>query len=177
MNEGSYLSHTQGKKHQTNLARRAAREQKESVVVQNLNEPQVKKNLIKIGRPGYKVTKIKNNMTRQYGLLFQIQYPEIHGKISPRYRFMASFEQKLETPDKNYQYILFAAEPYETIAFKIPSTEIDRSEGQILTHWDIVNHQYTLQFLFKSGLVPINHNDNKATLNDHYLQYGQATFA
>ncbi|KAL8743632.1 MAG: hypothetical protein Q9184_008090, partial [Pyrenodesmia sp. 2 TL-2023] len=28
-NDGSYLAHTQGRKHQTNLARRAAREQKE----------------------------------------------------------------------------------------------------------------------------------------------------
>jgi splicing factor 3A subunit 2 len=29
-NEGSYLAHTQGKKHQANLARRAAKEAKES---------------------------------------------------------------------------------------------------------------------------------------------------
>lgn len=31
-NEGSYLAHTQGKKHQTNLARRAAREARDSTI-------------------------------------------------------------------------------------------------------------------------------------------------
>lgn len=35
-NEGSYLAHTQGKKHQANLARRAAKEAKESP--QQVNE-------------------------------------------------------------------------------------------------------------------------------------------
>ena len=27
--------------------------------------------------------------------------------------------QKVEAPDKNWQYMLVAAEPYETIAFKV----------------------------------------------------------
>lgn len=31
-------------------------------------------------------------------------------------RFMSAFEQRVETPpDGNYQFLLFAAEPYETI--------------------------------------------------------------
>ena len=29
------------------------------------------------------------------------------------------YNQKYESPDRAYQYILFAAEPYETIAFKV----------------------------------------------------------
>lgn len=32
---------------------------------------------------------------------------------------MSSFEQKIEVPDKNVQYLLFACDPYETIAFKV----------------------------------------------------------
>jgi hypothetical protein len=32
---------------------------------------------------------------------------------------MSAFEQKIEAPDKNYQYLLFACEPYETIGFKV----------------------------------------------------------
>merc|ERR550537_522419 len=32
-NEGSYLAHTQGKKHQVNLARRAQKEKQEAVVM------------------------------------------------------------------------------------------------------------------------------------------------
>ena len=53
-NEGSYLAHTQGKKHQTNLARRAARDVKEGqlmITMPKSNEV-MKKNFVKIGRPG-----------------------------------------------------------------------------------------------------------------------------
>lgn len=32
---------------------------------------------------------------------------------------MAAYEQKVEPPDRKWQYLLFAAEPYETIAFKV----------------------------------------------------------
>jgi len=73
-NEGSYLAHTQGKKHQTNLARRAAREAKENNNIQPALQAQakiqIKKNLVKIGRPGYKVTKVRDPITRQIGLFF-----------------------------------------------------------------------------------------------------------
>lgn len=66
----------------------------------------------KIGRPGYRVTKQREPTTGQLSLLFQIDYPEIEEGLQPRHRFMSAYEQKVETPDKNYQYILFAAEPY-----------------------------------------------------------------
>jgi splicing factor 3A subunit 2 len=55
VNEGSYLAHTQGKKHQTNLARRAARDNKESTLMIQApsSAPQVRKKVfVKIGRPG-----------------------------------------------------------------------------------------------------------------------------
>ena len=32
---------------------------------------------------------------------------------------MAAYEQRVEPPDRRWQYLLFAAEPYETIAFKV----------------------------------------------------------
>jgi len=58
-NEGSYLAHTQGKKHQENLARRAAKEAKEAPSSLLAPEkPRVEpKKFVKIGRPGYRVTK------------------------------------------------------------------------------------------------------------------------
>lgn len=43
---------------------------------------------------------------------------------------MSPFEQRIEAPDKNFQFILFAGEPYVTIAFKIPNMELDMSEGK-----------------------------------------------
>ncbi|KAJ1966778.1 CWF complex protein sap62 [Dimargaris xerosporica] len=88
------------------------------------------------------------------GLLFQLQYPEIGIDIRPRHRFMSSFEQRVEEPDKHYQYVLFAAEPYETIAFKIQSREIDKDPAQLFSHWDPDLKRYTFQFLFKPDRVP-----------------------
>lgn len=52
-------------------------------------------------------------------MLFQIDYPEITDNIVPKHRFMSGFEQHVEAPDRRWQYLLFAAEPYETIAFKV----------------------------------------------------------
>jgi hypothetical protein len=39
---------------------------------------------------------------------------------------MSAYEQHIEPPDRKWQYLLFAAEPYETIGFKLPSREIDK---------------------------------------------------
>lgn len=50
---------------------------------------------------------------------FQIDYPEIAEGIGPRHRFMSAYEQRIEPPDRRWQYLLLAAEPYETIAFKV----------------------------------------------------------
>lgn len=118
--EGSYLAHTQGKKHMINLARRAAKETASSAQTFAPEKPKVKtKQFVKIGRPGYKVTKQKDPVTHQLSLLFQIDYPEIADNVVPRHRFMSAYEQRIEPPSRQWQYILFAAEPYETIAFKV----------------------------------------------------------
>lgn len=50
---------------------------------------------------------------------FQIDYPEIAEGLTPRHRFMSAYEQRIEPPDRAWQYLLFAAEPYETVAFKV----------------------------------------------------------
>ena len=49
--------------------------------------------------------------------------------LQPRHRFMSAFEQRVERPDRRYQFLLFAADPYETVAFKIPSWDIVREAG------------------------------------------------
>ncbi len=56
-NEGSYLAHTQGKKHQQNLARRAAKLAKDKIVAPVDVKRTVTKKVVKIGRPGYKVSR------------------------------------------------------------------------------------------------------------------------
>ncbi|XP_064603111.1 splicing factor 3A subunit 2-like [Liolophura sinensis] len=149
-NEGSYLAHTQGKKHQANLARRAAKEAKEAPAQPAPEKPRVDiKKFVKIGRPGYKVTKQRDEESSQQSLLFQIDYPEIVEGITPRHRFMSAYEQKVEPPDKKWQYLLFAAEPYETIAFKVPSREVDKDSKKLWSVWNRDTKQFFLQFAFK----------------------------
>jgi splicing factor 3A subunit 2 len=148
-NEGSYLAHTQGKKHQQNLARRAAKEAKEAPIQPAPEKVRVSiKKFVKIGRPGYKVTKQRDPDSGQHSLLFQIDYPEI-AEGEPKHRFMSAYEQRIEPPDKQWQYLLIAAEPYETISFKIPSREIDKGESKFWTHWNKDTKQFFLQFHFK----------------------------
>lgn len=74
------------------------------------------------------------------------------------FRFMSAFEQHVDPPDKRYQYILFAAEPYETIGFKVPNREIERQTPQapvpgiakqpttryLLSHWDPARKLFTV---------------------------------
>jgi len=149
-NEGSYLAHTQGKKHQANLARRAAKEAKDAPAQPAPEKPRVDiKKFVKIGRPGYRVTKQRDPDSGQQSLLFQIDYPEISEAVAPRHRFMSAYEQKIEPPDRKWQYLLFAAEPYETIAFKVPSREVDKSEQKFWTAWNKETKQFFLQFSFK----------------------------
>ncbi|KAL1216994.1 hypothetical protein V5N11_013206 [Cardamine amara subsp. amara] len=149
-NEGNYLAHTQGKRHQTNLAKRAAREAKDAPSQPQPHKRKVSvRRTVKIGRPGYRVTKQYDPELKQRSLLFQIEYPEIEDNIKPRHRFMSSYEQKVQPYDKRYQYLLFAAEPYEIIAFKVPSTEIDKSTPKFFSHWDPDSKMFTLQVYFK----------------------------
>lgn len=178
-NDGSYLSHTQGKKHQTNLARRAAKDAEDAEPSHVLMAPKnevPKKSFVKIGRPGYKITKIREPYVEvateagthpaggRFGLLFQVSFPEIKEGVLPLYRLMSSFEQRQEPPNRAFQYVVIAAEPYETIAFKVQSREVDRAETLVVdampapqqhnepgtwSFWDPENKLYTVQILFR----------------------------
>ncbi|KAI5442537.1 Splicing factor 3A subunit 2, variant 2 [Lathyrus oleraceus] len=142
---GNYLTHTQGKRHQTNLAKRAAREAKDAPTQPQPHKRKLNlKKTVKIGRPRYRVTKQFDPDTKQRSLLFQIEYPEIEDLAKPRHRFMSSYEQRVQPFDKRYQYLLFAAEPYETISLKVPSSEIDKSTPKFFSHWDPDSKMFTL---------------------------------
>lgn len=149
-NEGNYLAHTQGKRHQQNLAKRAAREAAEKPVAPAPQRRVAIKKTVRIGRPGYRVTKQFDAETGTRGLLFQIEYPEIEEGTKPRHRVMSSYEQRKEPWSKEWQYLLFAAEPYEVIAFKIPSYEVEKHPEKLFTHWDPDNKVYSLQLPFKA---------------------------
>jgi len=76
-----------------------------------------KKSFIKIGRPGYRVTKVREPLLEaagelggkvggRMGLLFQINLPEIKEGVKPIHRFMSSFEQKVEGINRAWQYLV-----------------------------------------------------------------------
>ncbi len=94
------------------------------------------------------MTKSRDLLTKQRSIAFEIDYPEAEEGFQPRHRFMSAFEQKVEQPDKNYQYILFACDPYEVIAFKIPNCPIDKREGRFFTNWDKTDKKFVLQLFF-----------------------------
>lgn len=194
-NEGNYLAHTQGKRHQQNLAKRAAREAAEAPVQPAPMRRAAVKKTVKIGRPGYRVTKQYDPEIGARCMLFQvsrpqrmacwsassgwladlasctavsigiekvsahrpprppspqIEYPEIEEGSKPRHRFMSAYEQRKEAWDKNYQYLLFAAEPYEVVAFKIPNLEVDKAQAErLFSHWDPDGKVYSFQVPFK----------------------------
>ncbi|KAL6767430.1 hypothetical protein ACKKBF_B35200 [Auxenochlorella protothecoides x Auxenochlorella symbiontica] len=149
-NEGNYLAHTQGKRHQQNLAKRAAREAAEQEIAPAPQRRVAIRKTVKIGRPGYRVTKEFDPELGARALLFQIEYPEIEEGFKPRHRFMSSYEQRKEPWDKHYQYLLFAAEPYEVIAFKVPTLEVDRHQtDRLFSHWDPDSKIYSFQVPFK----------------------------
>jgi splicing factor 3A subunit 2 len=178
-NEGSYLAHTQGRRHQMNLARRVAREQRdingtgnggvgmisqpqnpEQQIIPKMPKIHKKRIINRIGNPGYRVLRQRGE-EGQLILTFTIEYPNIGEGIKPRYRFMSAFEQKVELPDKNYQYILFAADPYDTIAFKIPNKDIEKAVGpeipgetKFWTKWDEEAKQFELQLQYKPEQKP-----------------------
>jgi splicing factor 3A subunit 2 len=137
------------------LARRAAKEQREGKRDDAgqqglLAGVQIKKNTLKIGRPGYRITKVRDAMTRQNGLLFQFQFPDITVGIVPRVRFMSAYEQRVEEADPSYQYLIVAGEPYETVAVKLQAREVDRREGKFWTWFDEDNKEFWCQLLFKT---------------------------
>jgi len=148
-NEGSYLAHTQGKKHQINLARRAAKEKQDATIQPQPQTSSGPRKTVKIGRPGYRVTKERDPDSEQKALLFEVEYPEVPDKAKPRHRFMSAYEQKVEPPESKFQYLLLACEPYETIAFKVPNLEIDKDDNKFYVSWDRTRKVFTMQIFFR----------------------------
>ena len=52
---------------------------------------------------------------------------------------MSAYEQRIEPPDRRWQYLLMAAEPYETIAFKVEMTKFQSSPLRISADFNTTN--------------------------------------
>ena len=65
-----------------------------------------RKVFLKIGRPGYRVTKVRDRDTGKEGMMVQVHLSQVKTDVIPRRRFMSAWEQKREPPNKNYQYLI-----------------------------------------------------------------------
>lgn len=181
-NESSYISHLGGRKHALNLERRRIMDDRynrqggsttSNVVSINSGD---KRTWNKIGRPAYKVTKIRDTGTLQMGMLVQVQFPRI-GVAEPFFRFMSYFELssknqnvsksflhrvKLDYEDEDdidpskWLYLVISGEPYENIAIAIPALkEINKPDTEEMSRsywwfWDEDSREFFLQVLFKN---------------------------
>ncbi|RCK63613.1 Pre-mRNA-splicing factor sap62 [Candida viswanathii] len=159
-NESSYISHLGGKKHMLNLERRRILDEKQNRQRQQLQESQnilsintiEKRHWNKIGKPAYKVTKIRDPKSLRIGILISVKFPKI-AVTEPMFRIMSYYEltsknqinchnfiekyksmdededeeEDEEESDNKYQCLVIYGEPYDNIAFVIPNNkEIDK---------------------------------------------------
>ena len=93
--EANYMAHTQAKRHQEGLRKRA----KESEDIEaraahaDRRKQVLKRKVVRIGRPGYRVTKARDTRTGDRCITFDVDYPDGQDGLQPRHRFMSAFEQ------------------------------------------------------------------------------------
>lgn len=150
MSESSYITHTTGRRHQLNLMRRAENEKKNQKLHQNKTEVEAieKRYWSKIGNPKYRVSKIRDPVTLNKGLLFIFKLDKIKSGITPQYKLMSCYEQKKEPVDVNYRYLILSAEPYQNVCFKIPGSAIDMSPKRLWDYWDPDTKEYCIQLFY-----------------------------
>ena len=76
------------------------------MIAPNTQNQVPRKVFLKIGRPGYRVTKVRGRDTGKEGMMVQVHLPQIKPGVIPRRRFMSAWEQKREPPHKAYQYLI-----------------------------------------------------------------------
>lgn len=162
INESSYISHLGGKKHMLNLERRRILDEKQnrqrqlqlqgSQNILSINTIE-KRHWSKIGKPAYKITKIRDPDSLRIGILITVKFPNITA-TEPMFRIMSYYEltsknqnnchnfigkykniendgsddendedEKEDDSDNNYQYLVIYGEPYDNIAIIIPNNK------------------------------------------------------
>ena len=86
--------------------------------------------------------KEKDFMSHKKKIKFEIDYPFIKNNITPQFRIMSELEVNTQKNGKNeneenkYHYVVFAAEPYENIAVRIPNLPLDYNIEKHFSYWD-----------------------------------------
>lgn len=164
ISESSYISHLGGRKHQVNLERRKAldeRSQPRTAAHPSINSVP-KRTWTKIGRPEVTVTKVRDPETLQVGVLITVNCPKTTVD-EPFFRLMSIYELNTRNQElaKKYmhadegeeidelasQYLVISAEPYENVCVVVPNMEIDRDTGH-WSYWDKDVGVFYIQVMF-----------------------------
>lgn len=107
--------------------------------------------------------------------MFSIEYSKITEGFQPLYRIVSSIEQRVEAPDTQWNYIVFAADPYANIGFKIPNREFERSmdaeeKTKFKTFWDTDKKIFTVSIRNGIKLTPLVTIDLQGLGNSKWKQ-------
>mmetsp|Transcript_34292 Transcript_34292/g.55179 ORF Transcript_34292/g.55179 Transcript_34292/m.55179 type:complete len:190 (+) Transcript_34292:45-614(+) len=130
--ESSYLAHTQGKRHNKNIKKRNLAVDNKNIIQTDHSFFDNQRNLSK---PAYKVTKAYCKITHKKIIFIEVIYEYNLPEDVPDYRILTTYEQSIEKPDNNYQYLLVASPNYVTICFKIPNLLIDYENQFTYSYW------------------------------------------
>jgi splicing factor 3A subunit 2 len=140
--EGSYLAHSQGRKHQVNLIQRMEEQQKRSEVPTSAPVRNIRR-FVKIGRPAFRLVAVQTPEGRE-GFALSVAVPHLSVHL-PSFRVMSTYEQRVEEKDPAWQFLVVAAEPYETVAVKIPNRPLELD----FAYYDDVGKVFTIQYFFR----------------------------
>lgn len=121
----------------------------------------------RVGKPKVVFHTEPNPQANTCKVLFEVSYPlaatEQDPTMRPMHRWVNTHEQNVEEKNDSIVYLLFACEPYETVAYtfpaRVPITTADSVKhmpdaGQrYACHWDPVRKVYTLMFTIGQAAV------------------------
>jgi len=136
----AYYAHAQGKRHQQILKSLESKNQGATPPIP------VTKTFKSVGIPQYDIVKIRDPDTLQLGVRLQLTLDKIKTGVEPEFRLMSAYEQTIDEVNTNYQYLVVAAEPYDSVALRIPASPID--EARTFAHFR-KDKTYYVQLLFQ----------------------------
>jgi splicing factor 3A subunit 2 len=119
----------------------------------------------RIGKPSVNYHVEPDHATGRCKVLFELGYPLAatdgdDAAMRPLHRWLNTYEQSVEAKDDGTVYLVFACEPYETVAYAFPArlpistadsnakraASDEAAEDEYLCRWDAVRKVYTLMF-------------------------------
>ena len=104
-----------------------------------------------IGKPEISFRTEPITELNQCRVWFDLHYPNVDESCRPLHRWMSSREQTMYPVDDSVKYLLFACDPYETVAYTFPNrphTDRDsRDPSRFSAGWDPVTKIYRLFFV------------------------------